>query len=70
MSTLDALLADLVGEGMGNIMGHTLVKGHSNLTSSQPGVSMPIGDGVAVRDDNDHDYVDQALARVRAQLGT
>ena len=34
-SNLATLLADLVGEGMGNIMGHALVKGLGNLTSGQ-----------------------------------
>ena len=29
---LTALLDDLVGEGVGNIMGHMLMKGHGNLT--------------------------------------
>ena len=64
---LAALLADLVGESVGNIMGHALVKG---LTSVQPGTSMPIGYGVAVHDGDDRGGVDWALAGARAWLGT
>ena len=67
---LAALLADMVGESVRNIMDHTLVKGNGNLTSGQPGTSMPIGNGAVVRDGNYHDCVDQALARARAWLGT
>ena len=46
--SLDNLLADLVGEGMGNIMGHAPVKGIGDLTSGRSGTSMPIGYSAAV----------------------
>ena len=65
-----ALLDDSVGESVGNIMGHALVKGHGDLTSGQLGTSMPVGDGVAVRDDDDRGGVDWALAGARAWLET
>ena len=44
------LLAELVGKGMGNIMGHAPVKGLSDLTTGRSGTSMPIGYSAAVRD--------------------
>ena len=45
---LVALLVDLVGEGMGNIMGHAPVKGLGDLTSVRSGPSMPICYSAAV----------------------
>ena len=65
-----ALLADLVGEGVGNIMGHAPVKGLGDLTSSRSGTLMPIGYSAAVRDGDDRGDVDRALAGARAWLGT
>ena len=63
---LAALLADLVGEGMGNIMVHALVKGFGDLTSGRSGTSMPIGYSAAVRDDDNRGGLDRALAGARA----
>ena len=67
---LAALLADLVDEGMGKIMGHAPVKGHSDLTSSRLGTSMPMSDGWAIRVGDDRGGVDCALAGARAWLAT
>ena len=67
---LAALLDDPVSEGVGNIICHALVKGHGDLTSGQPGTSMPIGDGATVSDSDDRGSVDQALAGAKAWLGT
>ena len=69
-SGLAALLADLVGEGMGNIMGHAPVKGLDDLTSGRSGRSMPIGYSAAVHDGHDCGGIDRALVGVRALLGT
>ena len=63
---LAALLANLIGEGVGNIMGHALVKGLGDLTFGRSGTKMPIGYSVAVRDGDDHGGVDRALAEARA----
>jgi hypothetical protein len=46
--SLANLLANLVGEGVGNIMGHAPVKGLGDLTSGRSGTSMPIGYSAAV----------------------
>ena len=46
--SLTNLLAKLVGEGVGNIMGHASVKGIGDLTSSRSETSMPIGYNAAV----------------------
>ena len=46
--SLAALMADLVGEGIGNIMGHALVKGLGDLTSGRSKTSMPIRYSVTV----------------------
>ena len=67
---LAALLADLVGEGVGNIMAHAPVKGLGDLTSGWSGTSMLIGYSTAVCDGNDCGSVDRALAGARAWLGT
>ena len=66
---LAALLADLVGESVANIMGHALVKGLGDWTSDQSGTSMPIGYSMAVRDGDDRGGVDRALAKA-SWLGT
>ena len=63
---LAALMADLIGEGVRNIMGHAPVKGLGDLTFGQSGTSMPISYNAAVRDGDDRGGVEQALIETRA----
>ena len=50
LGSLDALMDELVGEGMGNILEHVLVKGYGNRCTGRSGTPMPNDDHAAVRD--------------------